>query len=300
MKTTPIAPLIAEAGLLPATTLLNDRQRKYVARLVGLPEGHQAKNVLPTKITNGNQEEEPDEDYTPCQVKPVRAGLGTRLAKGIQDVIDEKNGMEIVKETTKTVEGTVLIKDRETATNEVKEASTLSGILFTDGSRLDSGHAGCSMVWKKPDEEWHQERYHMGNWKEIFDAELYAIAEALKLAFRRNIRNPTNIETVQVYSDSTAALQRIKDPNPAPGQWIMEKIVEMEHQIMEIGHRGEYKGVPGHANIKGNEIADAAARIAAKHPIQRQIRRLQAKEHFTSLSHLHRYNKRRRPQKKVR
>jgi hypothetical protein len=81
MKTTPIAPLIAEAGLLPATTLLNDRQRKYVARLVGLPEGHQAKNVLPTKITNGNQEEEPDEDYTPCQVKPVRAGLGTRLAK---------------------------------------------------------------------------------------------------------------------------------------------------------------------------------------------------------------------------
>jgi ribonuclease HI len=208
--------------------------------------------------------------------------------------------MKIVKETTKTVEGTVLIKDRETATNEVKEASTLSGILFTDGSRLDSGHAGCSMVWKKPDEEWHQERYHMGNWKEIFDAELYAIAEALKLAFRRNIRNPTNIETVQVYSDSTAALQRIKDPNPAPGQWIMEKIVEMEHQIMEIGHRGEYKGVPGHANIKGNEIADAAARIAAKHPIQRQIRRLQAKEHFTSLSHLHRYNKRRRPQKKVR
>ena len=47
---TPIHPLLAEAGLIPASTLLDQRQRLYAYRLLTLPDEHPAKQILPISL----------------------------------------------------------------------------------------------------------------------------------------------------------------------------------------------------------------------------------------------------------
>jgi hypothetical protein len=119
MKSTPIAPLIAEAGVLPAETILNDRQRKYTNRLLALPEGHQAKNVLPATLINGPQETS-NPEFTPTRRRTNGADLGTRLAKSVQIAIGENNEGETITDTLISVKGNITIKDRDTAANDGK------------------------------------------------------------------------------------------------------------------------------------------------------------------------------------
>jgi hypothetical protein len=75
MKTTPLAPLIAEARLTPAMALLTNRQRRYAERLVGLPEEHQAREVIPEgtleTITIGEEDE-----YHPTPPRQGNSDLG--------------------------------------------------------------------------------------------------------------------------------------------------------------------------------------------------------------------------------
>lgn len=48
---TPIHPLLCEAGLIPASIFLDYRQRVYAHRLLGLPGLHPAKEILPITIS---------------------------------------------------------------------------------------------------------------------------------------------------------------------------------------------------------------------------------------------------------
>src|SRR6266705_808452 len=51
--------------------------------------------------------------------------------------------------------------------------------VWTDGSRLDSGDVGAACVWKGGSEEgWRGRRSHLGNNKEVVDAEVYATYQA--------------------------------------------------------------------------------------------------------------------------
>ena len=45
-QSTPIAPLISEAGLIPARIMLDYRQRRYTYRLLTLLDGHPTKDIL--------------------------------------------------------------------------------------------------------------------------------------------------------------------------------------------------------------------------------------------------------------
>jgi hypothetical protein len=46
LRTTPIGPLIKEAALEPAETLLDTKQRQYAQRLLGLLLGHPIAEIL--------------------------------------------------------------------------------------------------------------------------------------------------------------------------------------------------------------------------------------------------------------
>ena len=61
LKTTPIGPLVREAGLGPAEALLEDRQLGYTTRLLSLPDDHPAKKVLPASFREGDQHVQPGE-----------------------------------------------------------------------------------------------------------------------------------------------------------------------------------------------------------------------------------------------
>ena len=74
-SSTPVQPLLTEAGLVPAQVLLNNRQRMYTYRLLSLPEDHPVKNILPISFRKGDgntQPGDPPED-TPLWAEEGKA-----------------------------------------------------------------------------------------------------------------------------------------------------------------------------------------------------------------------------------
>ena len=51
---TPIYPLLYEAGLVLASTLLNYYQKQYALRLLSLLDQHSTKEILPNSLTKGD------------------------------------------------------------------------------------------------------------------------------------------------------------------------------------------------------------------------------------------------------
>jgi hypothetical protein len=78
----------------------------------------------------------------------------------------------------------------------------------------------------------------------------------------------------------------------------IKKIAETETMIEDLGHRVKYHWIPGHMDIKGNEIADKAVKEAAAHPITQHTRRIPLQEQFTTISHLNRYAKEKRTEER--
>ena len=58
---TPLHPLLCEAGLTPASTLLDYGQRLYAYRLLSLPDQHPAKEILPMSLRIGDGGFQPGE-----------------------------------------------------------------------------------------------------------------------------------------------------------------------------------------------------------------------------------------------
>lgn len=58
---TPVHPLLCEAGLVPASTLLNYRQRSYTYRLLSLPDEHPAGEILPVSLRIEDESFQPGE-----------------------------------------------------------------------------------------------------------------------------------------------------------------------------------------------------------------------------------------------
>jgi len=85
--------------------------------------------------------------------------------------------------------------------------------MFTDGSRLDDGATGYSVVWRKG-LSWAGAKVHMGNNQEAYDAECAALAHALELAAQRN-KTP---KRVTIFSNKQAAIRRMALDEPNPGQ----------------------------------------------------------------------------------
>lgn len=107
-------------------------------------------------------------------------------------------------------------------------------MVWTERSRLDSSKIGAAVVWWKeahPRPEWTGQsgrrycprpvnagwtgrRYHLSDNKEVFDAEAFALYQALKILDARNGKGAK----CTVFSDSTAALTSNVRPNrPGPG-----------------------------------------------------------------------------------
>lgn len=58
---TPLHPLLCEAGLMPASIHLDYRQRSYAHRLLSLPDEHPAKEVLYISLRVGDGDFQPEE-----------------------------------------------------------------------------------------------------------------------------------------------------------------------------------------------------------------------------------------------
>ena len=97
---------------------------------------------------------------------------------------------------------------------------------------------------------------------EVFDAELFAMEKAFKLAFNQM---SFYIKDIWIFLDSQAAIQRVQKSSLEAGQTHVQAI---EDQITKIKTKHQVNihlsWVPGHMNIMGNELADKAAKKGTK------------------------------------
>ena len=95
----------------------------------------------------------------------------------------------------------------------------------------------------------------------MFDAELYAVVMAIKQAAQRGtIRN----QRVVVFTDSQATLTRIQSDQEGPGQNLTKMLFHWEQRLEARGANIEYRWVPAHKGVPGNERADYLAKFATE------------------------------------
>ena len=145
--------------------------------------------------------------------------------------------------------------------NLIKYQNVNNLIIYSDGSKNEqTGNLGAGVFCTKnfSMENSKSLSWNLGPHMEVFDAELFAMAKAFKLA-----HNQISFFTkdIWIFSDSQAAIQRLQNSSLKAGQkyvlaiedWIAK--IKMKHQInIHVGW------VPGHMNITGNEKADQAAK----------------------------------------
>lgn len=167
----------------------------------------------------------------------------------------------------------------------IKEAMVREeGLIFwTDGSRLENGKVGSAVVWKEG-EQWKEERSYLGKKKEVFDAEVYAIMRAMRKA--TEIDNNERVDKITIFSNSTTAIRRVQDTEPGPGQAMAITCVNLNTRLAGMGVQVEYRWVPSHEGVEGNEEADEAAKKAAVNE-EEGILRLQDRYKGWSMAKVH-------------
>ena len=107
LKSTPVGPLVCEAGLTPAEALLEARQLRYTTRLLSLPENHPAKKILPVSFREGDQHTQPGEQTPGNRQWAERSNrgpwsLGQHLARQLANILpaDPSEGFESTMQTT--------------------------------------------------------------------------------------------------------------------------------------------------------------------------------------------------------
>nr|KAG5691429.1 hypothetical protein BaRGS_016345 [Batillaria attramentaria] len=127
--------------------------------------------------------------------------------------------------------------------------------IDTDGSVLDSGEVGCAFVI--PDLGITR-RYKLNAGLSIFSAEMYAILMAC--TFVNDMPNPPL--GVVILSDSKSSLQALERGGTRNRSDVQSEILFLAHQIITKGTILALMWLPSHSGIRGNELADRAARDA--------------------------------------
>ena len=241
-RTTNLGVVMAESGLRPAESLLNNRSRRHVLRLMSLPKGNQAKS-LPGSNTPMGQRMVHFSEYS-GRVEEI--------------YLPEDGPAELGAHTS--------IADAEWAEQEARKADFQPGlVLWTDGSRDENGAVGYAVAWRKG-RSWAGRKTHMGYYKEAYDAECAAIERALEVAAERAKRR--RLGRMRIFTDAQAAITRMTHDEPGPGQTYA---LQARKAIAALREREaaieiEIRWCPAHKGIPGNEIADGWAKQAASEP----------------------------------
>jgi len=193
-------------------------------------------------------------------------GNVVRRVEGIDELIPEDYPLQrrmyegtTLLEIRKRLQGQVIIQEEEQALEEAKrEREGL--VLWTDGSRKEDEWTGCAAVWKE-EGRWNKRRVHLGRQKEAFDAEMYAMSEAVKIA--DEISRNKEVRRVTVFMDSQATLRRIQSDKHGPGQVLALRTMNWESELTNKNIPVEYRWVSAHKGVEGNKEADLQATKAA-------------------------------------
>lgn len=131
-------------------------------------------------------------------------------------------------------------------------------LIFTDGS-VDDDDTGFAFFFPRLN---HKQAFYNDKTLSSTSAELLAINEALEFAIEYNM------SVVAILTDSKAGLLSLMNKNH--DNYLVSNIRLL---IRNSGFdRVEIHYIPGHSNIAGNEIADAAAREASVFGIRENVK----------------------------
>ena len=118
---------------------------------------------------------------------------------------------------------------------------------------------GAACAWRTREGDWEGKRFHLGDSKEAFDAEVFAIYQAPR-AFWSGGRSGRRFA---VFSDCQPAIQRARSDALGPGQCWARAIIEVASRLVAKGNEVAICWVPAHVGVTGNEKADEMAKGAA-------------------------------------
>jgi len=90
---------------------------------------------------------------------------------------------------------------------------------------------------------------------------MYAMSEVMKIA--DDMAGEKEVTRVTVFMDSQATLKRIQSDEPGPGQVLVLRTMNWADALQRKNIQVEYRWVPTHKGIEGNEEADQQATKAA-------------------------------------
>ena len=106
---------------------------------------------------------------------------------------------------------------------------------------------------------WTGRRFHLGTNKEVFDAEVYAIYQALRIFEERHQSG----RKYTISSDCQPAIRRALTDALGPCQQWARAIIELATGLISRGNEVLILWVPAHLGVEGNEVADGMAKEAA-------------------------------------
>ena len=214
---------------------------------------------------------------------------GSALAARVR----ERSGlrrMETVEEqrwnAMREFQGRVHVDSREDALALALDWTDRLGTMWTDSSRMESGQVGVAAVWWE-EGRWRGVGTFLGTNMEVFDAEVYAIFQAIRLLNGRGEYG----KDYTIFSDSQAAVARAQHTDCGPAQALASAVVDFSYEIRSRGNSITLRWTPAHQGVDGNKQADAWARRAAE---RREGRADPAYLREASLSHLTRVSMARR------
>jgi len=206
-RTTNLGALSMESGLRAVTMQLENRQRRFGLRLLSLPRGDQAREMV---------------------------GAPTAIGRRFTNALAYAGRTEstVLLEAPETLDAELLQEEEAEAKAEAEKARP--GLtMLTDGSRLDDGAAGYAVVWRNG-QSWVGIKTYMGYNQEVYDAECAALARALELAPRRQTTRRSGSRSSQT-------------PNPPSDGWLRRSLAQARSTRSRQGSTSPRCGGPGRA-----------------------------------------------------
>lgn len=110
-----------------------------------------------------------------------------------------------------------------------------------DDLSLDAKCTGASLArWNH---DWNTQKTYLGTNKEVFNAELYTMGDALEIALKnRRVRQGASIKQAEpgwkkiyIWADSQVTIKRLQHTSPSPGEWLARRIIEKTQLVLEQG-----------------------------------------------------------------
>ena len=127
--------------------------------------------------------------------------------------------------------------------------------IYTDGSVLDDGSTGVGVFFGATGETISAK---ISN-STILTAELFAILLALRVVSAADQPPPT----ITIFTDSRSALHVLQAEYSLSRPELLATIQDLITKIEDSGSRVQFQWIPSHVGIRGNELADRAARTGA-------------------------------------